>query len=121
MTVTLSVPRSSEGFLNELIAEVQDSRHLAMRRTSLWELFAKYGCHTPIVTFNYHGAYSTSLENDVFDLVDISGSHADEDPLNKRFAALDVSCGINNGVLTLSVIYSACLHEEGEVDVLVRM
>lgn len=117
----LLLPQPSPRLLHELIAGVQKNRRLATNEISLWTPFMKDGPRTPVITFNYRGAYSNNLENDVFNPIDISGSQADEDPLNERFAALDIGCGIEDGVLMLDAIYSNCLHEEGEVDELVVM
>ncbi|TAQ85239.1 hypothetical protein B7494_g6435 [Chlorociboria aeruginascens] len=121
INVLFSIPTATETQLDELIAEVKDCRSFAMGSLDLSKPFADRHSEVPVITFNYHGSYSTTSESDVFDLVDIGEVGADEDPLNLRFAAIDIGCGINNGVLALSIIYSTSIDEKSEADILLQL
>lgn len=121
INVLFSIPTATETQLDELIAEVKDCRSFAMGSLDLSKPFANRHGEVPVITFNYHGSYSTTSESDVFDLVDIGEVGADEDPLNLRFAAIDIGCGINNGVLALSIIYSTSIYEKSEADRLLQL
>ena len=113
-SILFPIPTSAIAELNELIAEVKDRRGLAMARMDKSEQLPQHLAHIPVVTFNYHGSYSTRHEDDLFVVVDIGQGHADEDPQDQRFAAIDIGCGINNGILTMSIIYSFTMYDENE-------
>ncbi|KAM5357644.1 hypothetical protein ACJZ2D_016057 [Fusarium nematophilum] len=60
-------------------------------------------------------------DNDLFDSVDLGDAAVDEDPLNVRFALLDVGCSISNGRLGVNTIYSASVYKEEEARELLRL
>ncbi|KAG9230477.1 hypothetical protein BJ875DRAFT_546147 [Amylocarpus encephaloides] len=119
--VIFSVNSHAEEQLGELITEVKDKRTSVMAGVDLTDQFSKREDEVPVVTFNYHGSYSTNNERDCFDIIDIGEARADEDPENLRFAAIDAGCGINNGVLTLNLIYSTSIHKKIEAEELLTL
>ena len=100
--------------LSDLIAEVKDRKVLAMAALNKSAPLLEHLAYALVIAFNYHESYATCHEHDLFASVDIGENQTNEDPLNLRFAVMDVDCGINNGMLTMSVIYSAAMHDENE-------
>lgn len=120
--ILFPIPVPADERIDELIAEVKcnRSRAAATARVDLSKLLKHYGDQVPVVTFNYYGSHSTTQDSDVFDPVDLGEILADEDPANRRSAALDLGCG-QDGVLRTSVIYSASIHQEREAQRLLHL
>ncbi|KAJ4309001.1 hypothetical protein N0V84_011754, partial [Fusarium piperis] len=106
--------------MDELVREVNDRRLLALESTDLAGQLPAWDGLAPVVTFNYYGSYADS-DNHLFDLVDVGDAAVDEDPLNVRFALLDVGCSISNGRLGMNMIYSASVYKVEEVQKLLRL
>lgn len=85
-----------------------------MARMDKSKPFPEHLARIPVVTFNYHGSYSIGHEDDLFDVMNIGQDRVDEDPLDQRFAAMNIGCGVNNGILTMSLIYSFAMHDDKE-------
>ncbi|RAH86810.1 acetyl-CoA synthetase-like protein [Aspergillus japonicus CBS 114.51] len=111
--------RDKTSVIPALLSVTKATRRTASQGTDFAVSSSSGAADTPVLMFNYAGAYHTGNTGGLFHAVNLPSVETSmDDPRNIRPSVLDFNCAAKDGVMDLSILYSQALHGEEDVQAL---